>query len=73
MGTHFNSRSTDRIPLTKKLVLDYGKKGFRLEAGHDAVTVPPISEDGRGNNCSPRIYTGTEPIIERFALPHHLN
>ena len=71
-GAPSNSRSGDRVPLTQKLLLVYGNPDFRLDAGHDAVTVPAPLEGGRGNVHGPRLDAGMELIIGRFTMPHHV-
>lgn len=71
-GNPFPGRSGDRIPLTQKLLLVYGKPHFRLDAGPDAFFVPPLPEGSSGSGRSPRLDTGMELIIERFTLPHHV-
>ena len=69
-GSPSNSRSGDRLPLTQKLLLVYGKPAFRLDAGHDGVTVPAPPEGARGNAHGARLETGMELIIKRFTRPN---
>ena len=71
-GAPLNRGSSDRIPVTQKLLLVYGKPDFRLDAGHDAVTIPAPPEGGRGNVHSARLDAGMELIIGRFTMPHHV-
>ena len=71
-GTPFPGRSDDRIPLTQKLLLVYGRPHFRLDAGPDAITVPPLPEGSGGNSRSSRLGAGMELIMERFTLPSHV-
>ena len=69
-GSPSNSRSGDRLPLTQKLLLVYGKPQFRLDAGHDGVTVPAPPEGARGNVHGARLEAGMELIIKRFTRPN---
>ena len=71
-GAPFLGRSDDRIPLTQKLLLVYGKPRFHLDAGPDAITVPHLPAGSRENRRSPRLGAGMELLIERFTLPHHV-
>ena len=71
-GAPFHGWSEHRMPLTQKLLLVYGKPHFRLDAGPEAIAVPPLPE-GRGENRrSPRLGAGMALLIERFTLPHHV-
>lgn len=70
-GSNYSRNSVHTIPLTQKLLLIFGKPGFRLNAGAEPITVHPLAEDtGRGYS-NPRLDAGMEMIIGRFTLPHH--
>lgn len=57
------------VSLSCKLVLVYGKRGFRLEGGDDVINVPPLAEGATGNRHSPRLGLGMELMVERFTRP----
>ena len=70
-GSNYSRNSVHTIPLTQKLLLIFGKPGFRLNAGVEPITVHPLAEDtGRGYS-NPRLDAGMEMIIGRFTQPHH--
>ena len=70
-GNNYRHNSVHTIPLTQKLLLIFGKPGFRLNAGYEPITVPPLAEGTGREYFSPRLDVGMEMIIERFTLPHH--
>ena len=70
-GNNYRRNSAHTIPLTQKLLLIFGKPGFRLNAGDEPITVPPLTEGTGRQSLSPRLDAGMEMIIERFTLPHH--
>ena len=59
-------------PRTQKLVLVIGKPGYRLDAGDDAIVVPPFGEVTGRNRLGPRLETGFELIIEKFTRADHI-
>ena len=70
-GNSYRRNSAHTIPLTQKLLLVFGKPGFRLNAGDEPITVPPLKECTGQESLSPRLDAVMEMIIERFTLPHH--
>ena len=70
-GSSYSRNSVHTIPLTQKLLLIFGKPGFRLNAGYEPITVPPLTEGTGRESLNPRLDAGMEMIIERFTLPHH--
>ena len=57
------------VSLTHKLILVYGKPGFRLRGGTDVISIPPIAEGAGGDAHSQRLDLGMRLIIERFTQP----
>ena len=57
------------VSLSRKLVLVYGKRGFRMEGGDDVINVPSLAEGAPGNRHSPRLGLGMEIMIKRFTRP----
>ena len=70
-GNNYKRNSVLTIPLTQKLLLIFGKPGFRLNAGDEPITVHPLAEGSGREYLNPRLDAGMEMIIERFTLPHH--
>ena len=70
-GNNYRSNATHKSPLTQKLVLVLGKSEFRLDAGYDVITVPPLPEANGRDAFNPRLGAGFEAIINRFTSPHH--
>ena len=70
-GSNYRRNSVHTIPFTQKLLLVFGKPGFRLNAGDEPITVPPLAEGTGREQFSPRLDAGMEMIIERFTRPHH--
>ena len=70
-GNNYRRNSVHTIPLTQKLLLIFGKPGFRLNAGDEPITVHPLPEGTGREYFNPRLDAGMEMIIERFTLPHH--
>ena len=70
-GSNYRRNSAHTIPLNQKLLLVFGKPGFRLKAGDEPITVPPLAEGTGREQFSPRLDAGMEMIIERFTRPHH--
>ncbi len=70
-GNNYKPNSVHKIPLTQKLLLIFGKPGFRLNAGAEPITVHPLSEDTGRGYPNPRLDAGMEMIIGRFTQPHH--
>ena len=54
------------VSLTHKLILVYGKRGFRLRGGTDVIRIPPFAEGAGGDARSQRLDLGMRLIIERF-------
>lgn len=54
------------VSLTHKLVLVYGKPGFRLRGGTDVISIPPFAEGAGGDARSQRLDLGMRLIIESF-------
>ena len=71
-GNNYRRNSVHAIPLTQKLLLVFGKPGFRLNAGDEPITVPPLAEGTGREHFNPRLDAGMEMIIERFTGPHHI-
>ena len=57
------------VSLTHKLILVYGKRGFRLRGGTDVISIPPFAEGAGGDARSQRLDLGMRLIIERFTQP----
>ena len=57
------------VSLTHKLILVYGKRGFRLRGGTDVISIPPFAEGAGGDARSQRLDLGMRLIIERFTPP----
>ena len=57
------------VSLTHKLILVYGKRGFRLRRGTDVISIPPFAEGAGGDARSQRLDLGMRLIIERFTQP----
>ena len=57
------------VSLTHKLILVYGKRGFRLRGGTDVISIPPFAEGAGGDARSQRLELGMRLIIERFTQP----
>ena len=57
------------VSLTHKLILVYGKPGFRLRGGTDVISIPPFAEGAGGDARSQRLDLGMRLIIERFTQP----
>ena len=70
-GSNYRRNSVHTIPLTQKFLLVFGKPGFRLNAGDEPITVPPLAEGSGREQFNPRLDAGMEMIIERFTRPHH--
>ena len=70
-GSNHRANAIHKNPMTQKLVLVFGKPAFRLDAGYDVITVPPLPEAKGRDAFNPRLGTGFEMIIERFTSPHH--
>ena len=70
-GNNYRANATHKSPLTQKLVLVFGKSAFRLDAGYDVITVPPLPEANGRDAFNPRLGAGFEMIIKRFTSPHH--
>ena len=71
-GNNYRRNSVHAIPFTQKLLLVFGKPGFRLNAGDEPITVPPLAEGTGREQFNPRLDAGMEMIIERFTRPHHI-
>ena len=71
-GSNYRRNSAHTIPFTQKLLLVFGKPGFRLNAGDDPITVPPLAGGTGREQFNPRLDAGMEMIIERFTSPHHI-
>ena len=70
-GSNYRRNSAHTIPFTQKLLLVFGKPGFRLNAGDEPITVPPLVEGTGREQFNPRLDAGMEMIIERFTRPHY--
>ena len=57
------------VSLTHKLILVYGKRGFRLRGGTDVISIPPFAEGAGGDARSQRLDLGMRLIIEHFTQP----
>ena len=70
-GSNYRRNSAHAIPLNQKLLLVFGKPGFRLNAGDEPITVPPLAGGTGREQFNARLDAGMEMIIERFTRPHH--
>ena len=71
-GSNYRRNSAHTIPLTQKLLLVFDKPGFRLNAGDEPITVPPLAGGAGREHFNSRLDAGMEMIIERFTRPHHI-
>ena len=70
-GSNYRRDAVHTLPFTQKLLLVFGKPGFRLNAGDEPITVPPLAGGTGREQFNPRLDAGMEMIIERFTRPDH--